>query len=662
MAQPNWEYNDVDVKKEPGKIGRTATLKELNPEAKKAIKSLMPKESWRKAKELNLHPIQLHFSNLSFYVPVPRRKRKELGDWRPILTNVSGTFNPGSITAIMGSSGAGKTTLLNVLAGRAQGKIEGDILLNGHRREEAGTLEKFQVYVMQDDIMLASQTAEEMLLFSANLRLPRSFTPEQRATRVKDVLAELNIVKCKDTRVGAPGVKRGVSGGERKRISVGTELVINPSLVFLDEPTSGLDSFTAEVVISTMRKLAQNGRTVICTIHQPNSQIFALFDQLILMAKGQMTYFGPVAKAVDHFTNVGYPLPPLTNPADFYIKLIHIEQAVPESEERVNKLIQAFKESDMAAKGFNILIPLPEEDKKDPFGQPFHKQLGYIMKREVTDLVREPLKVRAFIGQTVFMAVLCGLVYLRLDKGQQSVQDRAGSLFFIIVNGAMGSMLRLVNTFPPERPVFLRESKNRMYSTLSYFSAKTITDLPFLILLPILFTAISYWMIGYKPEGGIYIMFNIVMVLAYFVGSSLGFILGIVAKDSTTAMTLVPMVFIPFMMFSGFLINADSIPYYFYPIRYTSFLKYSFEIIVYNEFKDLNFTCTTSEQIPTPSAYTGKAFTCPVENGEQQLTALGFDEIDIAANLLILSAMVVFYRIIAYLALLYRAKYSVSNA
>jgi len=284
------------------------------------------------------------------------------------------------------------------------------------------------------------------------------------------------------------------------------------------------------------------------------------------------------------------------------------------------------------------------------------------MKREVTDLVREPLKVRAFIGQTVFMALLCGLVYLQLDKGQQSVQDRAGSLFFIIVNGAMGSMLRLVNTFPPERPVFLRESRNRMYSTLSYFFAKTVTDLPFLILLPVLFTAISYWMIGYKTDGGIYIMFNVVMMLCYFVGSSLGFILGIIAKDSTTAMTLVPMVFIPFMMFSGFLINADSIPYYFYPIRYTSFLKYSFEILVYNEYKDMDFSCTVDERIPAPSTYTGENFTCPVENGDQQLEALQFGDIDIVANLLILSAMVVFYRIIAYLALLYRAKYSVSNA
>lgn len=134
--------------------------------------------------------------------------------------------------------------------------------------------------------MLSTMTPREIITFSANLRLPKHFTAEMKQQRIEEVLDELNLRKCENTPVGAPGLTRGVSGGERKRVSIGVELVTNPSLLYLDEPTTGLDSFTAQQVVSNLRSLAASGRTIVCTIHQPNSQIFHMFDNLILLTKG----------------------------------------------------------------------------------------------------------------------------------------------------------------------------------------------------------------------------------------------------------------------------------------------------------------------------------------------------------------------------------------
>jgi ABC-type multidrug transport system ATPase subunit len=179
-------------------------------------------------------------------------------------------------------------------------------------------------YVQQDDILFQTMTVKECLEFAAKLKLKGSH--EEKMKRVDEILKELRLNKCQNTKIGGPLVK-GVSGGERKRTSIGVELITDPNLIFLDEPTTGLDSFTATSVCETLRELARSGRTVISTIHQPNSDIFDNFDRLMLLAQGKIIYFNYANLAVDYFASLGaqYKCPELSNPADHFMSIMSIE-------------------------------------------------------------------------------------------------------------------------------------------------------------------------------------------------------------------------------------------------------------------------------------------------------------------------------------------------
>lgn len=228
--------------------------------------------------------------------------------------------------AIIGASGAGKTTLLNFLSGREISQNlekQGEILVNGQSSQLVRNFSSLSAYVQQDDILFQTMTVRECLEFAAKLKLPG--TLPMKIARVNKLIHDLKLTKCANTRIGGPLVK-GVSGGERKRTSIGVELITDPSLIFLDEPTTGLDSFTATNVMEILGDLARkDGRTVVSTIHQPNSDIFEMFDRLLLLARGKIIYFNEARLSVDYFASLGEACPDLSNPADFFMTMMSIE-------------------------------------------------------------------------------------------------------------------------------------------------------------------------------------------------------------------------------------------------------------------------------------------------------------------------------------------------
>ena len=264
--------------------------------------------------------IQMSWSNV-----VIKTKTTKKFPSKTILDNVSGTVMPGQFLSIIGASGAGKTTLLNYLSGRLISKNldkQGEIEINGVNRDNIKGFSAFSAYVQQDDILFQTLTVRECLEFAAKLKLPG--TLQHKLDRVDQIISELRLSKCQNTKIGGPLVK-GVSGGERKRTSIGVELITDPSLIFLDEPTTGLDSFTATSVMETLKDLAMSGRTIVQTIHQPNSDIFEMFDRLMLLAKGKVIYFNEAKLAVDYFQNINYKCPELSNPADYFMSIMSIE-------------------------------------------------------------------------------------------------------------------------------------------------------------------------------------------------------------------------------------------------------------------------------------------------------------------------------------------------
>ncbi|KIR58353.1 ATP-dependent permease [Cryptococcus bacillisporus CA1873] len=257
-------------------------------------------------------PATLHFNNLSYTLPSGKR----------VLSHITGTVRPGELLAIMGASGAGKSTLLDILARKSKsGKVRGDTYLNSRPITDGSTFRRVIGYVDQEDTLLPTLTVYETVLFSALLRLPREMSYDAKVYRTLETMNELGILGIKDARIGESG-KRSISGGEKRRVSIACELVTGPSVLFLDEPTSGLDSYNAQNVIQSLHTLAQRyKRTVIFTIHQPQSNIVNLFDRLLLLAKGQMVYSGEAAKVKSHFEGIGYQCPEGWNTADWLIDL-----------------------------------------------------------------------------------------------------------------------------------------------------------------------------------------------------------------------------------------------------------------------------------------------------------------------------------------------------
>ncbi|KAJ2368102.1 hypothetical protein IW150_005497, partial [Coemansia sp. RSA 2607] len=272
----------------------------------------------------------LSWSNLNYDVKTKQGARR-------ILHDISGNVYNGELVAIMGSSGAGKTTLLNVLAGRVQGgRVYGDIKFNGAKRNPHN-FKRMLAFVEQDDLMFPQLTVAETLTASAELRLPSSkYTKADKLERVESVMRQLRLTHVRDTGIGGYGA-RGVSGGERKRVSIGVELVTDPSILVLDEPSSGLDSSSAEMVVSLTKEMSrERNLCTLMTIHQPSAEMVAKFDKLILLSQGKLVFMGPTSQAIPYFESLGYPSTN-PNPANFFIDLTTIDfssdKAMQESEQ-----------------------------------------------------------------------------------------------------------------------------------------------------------------------------------------------------------------------------------------------------------------------------------------------------------------------------------------
>ncbi|KAF2863333.1 hypothetical protein K470DRAFT_211043 [Piedraia hortae CBS 480.64] len=265
-------------------------------------------------------PAALYFENVSYYL-----------QGKQVLNNVTGAVHPGELLAIMGASGAGKTTFLDILARKKKrGLVSGNIWLNGKKVTD----EDFRSvigFVDQDDTMLPTLTVHETIMDSAMLRLPREMSVAAKQQKVEDVERQLDIYHIRHQLIGSAEGGRGISGGEKRRVGIACELVTSPSILFLDEPTSGLDAYNAYNVIECLVQLVKTyNRTVIFSIHQPRSNIVALFDQLILLARGRTVYSGPFDRCQDYFNGIGYSCPSGFNIADYLVDLtMHASTQLP---------------------------------------------------------------------------------------------------------------------------------------------------------------------------------------------------------------------------------------------------------------------------------------------------------------------------------------------
>uniref|UniRef100_A0A665TLK4 ATP-binding cassette, sub-family G (WHITE), member 2b n=1 Tax=Echeneis naucrates TaxID=173247 RepID=A0A665TLK4_ECHNA len=537
------------------------------------------------------------FSNLHYCVQETKFHRK-IGQEKYILKDVSGIMRPG-MNAIMGATGSGKTSLLDVIAGRKHpaGLRQGNVLVDG--KAVTSELRLSSAYVVQDDILTGTLTVKENLSFSANLRLnPKHHTTTDKQSRVDAIIQDLGLTDCADTKIGTEFL-RGVSGGERKRCSIGMELITSPSLLFLDEPTTGLDSNTANCIIGLLQKLSRRGKTVIFSIHQPRYSIFRQFDHLTLMHKGEVVYAGAAHHALEYFTNLGYQIEPFNNPADFFMDITNGELLCLSTVVSKNLLATRYRQSQLCQTVLEELDHVNQSVAKGVKGQEevaryatsFFYQLRVVCARTVRNTLRNPQTSYAQLALNIFFAILVGLIYYQMPLTlPEALQNRSGAFFFLIINMVFGN-LSAVELFINERAIFIHENSSGYYRTSVYFLSKVFADLIPNRIIPIfVFSAIAYYMMGLKPPFEAFLCFALTMSLVSLAGVSLAFLVSASVSSFAMANILIALPFVFMMVFSGYLVNLNSMLSWLSWLKWISIFKYGMNAAFINEMKGQLFT------------------------------------------------------------------------
>ncbi|CAI7899057.1 unnamed protein product, partial [Closterium sp. NIES-54] len=441
---------------------------------------------------------------------------------KEILHGISGSVAPGEVLAMMGPSGGGKTTFLNVLGGRfKQGNMAGTLTYNDLPYSKA--LKRKLGFVTQDDIFFPHLTVRETLMYAAVLRLPKELSWAEKVQRADETITELGLDKCRNTVIGGPFL-RGISGGERKRVSIGHEILINPSMLLLDEPTSGLDSTTALRIIQVIQNLAKSGRTVVTTIHQPSSRLFHAFDKLLLLSEGNVIFFGQAADAMGYFGRLGFEPLFATNPADFLLDLatgttadVRLPGVLGESEEWQRKSVpeQQHDVKEFVARAHREqqqplvhaeLAGLPTSSDADQksvlqrrgWTAPWLLQFSVLWTRGLKERRHEVLSPLRFY-QVTALGFICGMLWFGSERNTaMEIQDQVGLLFFISIFWGFFPLFAAIFTFPQERSILAKERASDMYRLSAYYLSRQLSDLPMEWLLPTLFLLICYFMANLK--------------------------------------------------------------------------------------------------------------------------------------------------------------------
>ena len=491
-------------------------------------------------------------------------------DLKPILINSSGDAKPGEILAVMGPSGAGKTSLLNILAARPalgkRGQWSGSITMNGRPLPKAW--KRSCAYSMQADIFFSSLTVYDHLRCTALLRLPASWSITQKMNEMHRIVGLLRLDKKLHTVVGSP-TERGLSGGELKRLNIATELLSRPKLFFLDEPFTGLDSSLAMTVLSALRAIAATDQTtIVVTVHQPSSPMWAALDKLLLIAPGGRTaYFGEARAAEAHFTTLNMPLPSGWSRPDHFIEIVTAEST------------RAAAVDAWAARSPFPPPPMGEVIRTRP--QPaFCLALRALLPRSIKmvgHLVTKPLEWGLNLAIAGAIGLLWWGVGLRRDE-IASQQDYISLIFFFVANFSWAPMFQVLGNFPDERDVLTRERASDSYSMLSWYCAKTIADLPFFWIIPFGFFCVICPMTRMSLEC-ILPLFAVVLLTCQ-VASSAGALITSAVFDRARA-TTIAIVYMFFVMCSGgYFVNLHRMPAWVASFRFVSFWYYMLGLAV----------------------------------------------------------------------------------
>ncbi|KAF4279407.1 hypothetical protein CNMCM8057_005727 [Aspergillus fumigatus] len=510
----------------------------------------------------------------------------------------------GELVALMGPSGCGKTTLLNVLARRAAtsgAKTTGECYVNGGALDNA-TFGRITSYVEQEDALIGSLTVQETLKFAADLSLPSSVSKAQRRDRIQTLLESFGILNQAATLVGTP-IRKGISGGQKRRVSVASQLITCPKICFLDEPTSGLDSTASYEVISYVKELAvANNLIVIASIHQPSTTTFQLFDKLLLLSKGKSCYFGPVPQISTYFGSIGHPIPLNTNPAEFILDIVSSDFSDAKegnAAERVRHIQESWLQSaERRAVDNQIsqLIEHPEQDRKKitmgELSRPNTASITWSLLhrsfiKSYRDVVAYGIRIVMYLG----LAIMMGTVWLRLHESQEYIQPFINAIFF---GSAFMSFMAVayVPAFLEDRATFIKERANGLYGALPFIISNFIIGLPFLFLISLLFSLVAYWLSNFCSDAVAFFTWVMWLFLDLLAAESLVVFVTSIFPNFVIALALVAFANGLWMSVGGFLVSPTILnPFWKYVFHYIDYQAYVFQAMMVNEFSRRTYSC-----------------------------------------------------------------------
>ncbi|XP_075642106.1 pleiotropic drug resistance protein 1-like isoform X8 [Castanea sativa] len=519
-------------------------------------------------------PLSITFDDISYAVDMHQgMKAQDVTENRlKLLKGLSGAFRPGVLTALMGVSGAGKTTLMDVLAGRKTGGyIEGNITISGYPKKQE-TFARISGYCEQTDIHSPHITVNESLFYSAWLRLPLEVDNTTKKMFVEEVMDLVELTSLRESIVGLPSIN-GLSTEQRKRLTIATELVANPSIIFMDEPTSGLDARAAAIVMRTVRNTVDTGRTVVCTIHQPSIDIFDAFDELYLLKSGgEEIYNGPIGHRASLLISYFEGIPGVKkirdgiNPATW---MLEVTTAAQEAALGVN-FSDVYNNSELYRRNKAMIKELskPQPMSKDlhfptQYSQSFWTQCKACLWKQHWSYWRNPQYSAVRLLFSTFIALMFGTMFWDLGTKRRRQQDifnavgsiYASSLFIGIQNAALVQPVVAI-----ERTVFYRERAAGMYSALPYAFGQLMIELPYVFAQAVIYGAIVYAMIGFESTVTKFFWYLFFTYFTFLYFTFFGMMTLAITPNYNIAAVVAAFFYTMWNLFSGFILPRTYIP------------------------------------------------------------------------------------------------------
>ncbi|XVF17003.1 hypothetical protein REPUB_Repub10bG0079500 [Reevesia pubescens] len=571
---------------------------------------------------------------------------------RHVLKDVKCKAKPWEILAIVGPSGAGKSSLLEILAGKLTPQT-GSIFVNRTPIDKA-QFRKISGYVTQKDNLFPLLTVEETLMFSAKLRL--GLPQPQLSSRVKSLMQELGLGNLAMTRVGDERV-RGISGGERRRVSIGVDVIHDPKVLILDEPTSGLDSTSALQIIDMLKVMAETrGRTIILSIHQPGFRIVKLFSSILLLANGSVLHQGTVDQLGANLREIGLQLPLHVNIVEFAIESIEAIQQQRKGQQQVQEQVfpapsqQRKGEEGESRSGKFTLQQLFQQSKvvdeeTVTVGIDFPRDFANSRLQETMILTHRFSKnifrtKELFACRTIQMLIsglVLGSIFQNVKDDLTGAEEKVG-LFAFILTFLLSCTTEALPIFLQERDILMKETSCGSYRVSSYAIANGLVYLPFLLILAILFSIPLYWLVGLNPNFMAFMHFLLLIWLILYTANSVVVCFSALVPNFIVGNSVISGVMGSFFLFSGYFISKHGIPNYWVFMHYISLFKYPFEGFLINEFSK-----------------SGKCleymFGSCLVTGEALLREEGYGEESRWRNVVIMVCFILVYRFVSYVIL-----------